>query len=210
MSDQLTLLDIPRADFQSPLAYTGGKKKLWPLFQQYLPSDITEMVSPFIGGGAIELQCASQGIKVKAYDNFDLLVDFWQIFLEDAGKLGDYVSSIFPLGEKEGQFYVETKLSTVADKFERAALVWCINKQTWSCRMFSAKSWKKKNQVAHTKQYFRKWSEWQNKNITVNHQDCFDTINENNGTFMYLDPPYIGLEDRYGKHGEDRSFDHDR
>ena len=207
---QLTLLDGLMASYETPLAYIGGKKKLWSLFKNHIPPGIDLLVSPFVGGGAIELRSSAQGIKVKAFDNFQLLTEFWEEFIKDAGKVGSYASKIFPISEDEGAFYLETNLSTISDKLQKAAIFWCINKQTWSCSMFANKSWKRDDQIMHDKNYFLKWDNWSNNNITIKHQDCFETIEKYDGCFMYLDPPYVGLEKMYGIKGENMSFDHER
>ncbi|NSX83447.1 hypothetical protein GOM44_03330 [Wolbachia endosymbiont of Atemnus politus] len=49
------------------------------------------MLSPFIGGGSIELALASRVTKVYGYDAFEPLVRFWQVILKDASYLAEVV-----------------------------------------------------------------------------------------------------------------------
>jgi len=67
----------------SPLRYAGGKSLAVGYVVEKLPESVTEICSPFMGGGSVELALAKQlGLRVKAYDIFDLLVNFWQVILD--------------------------------------------------------------------------------------------------------------------------------
>lgn len=206
---QQTLFENATANYNTPLAYIGAKKKLFPLFTKYLPAGITEIVSPFIGGASLELLCTARGIKVKGYDNFDLLVNFWQVFFEDTEQLCERTTDLFPISDEQFLFHIDTGLTTITNKLERVALFWCINKQSWSSKMFATRSCKSEEQIGHTPGYFRKWSDWRNQNIKIEQQDCFVTIKKNNGTFLYLDPPYVEHGDsQYGTRAQKQVFDH--
>ena len=77
------------------LRYAGGKsraiKKITPFVESY-----DEIVSPFIGGGSLEVHWASMGKKVIASDVFDILVNFWNILLTNPVGLADELSKIIP------------------------------------------------------------------------------------------------------------------
>ena len=63
----------------SPLRYAGGKSLAVGIIAGFLPEGIRKVVSPFIGGGSVEIALAKElGIDVVAYDIFDLLVNYWQ------------------------------------------------------------------------------------------------------------------------------------
>lgn len=208
---QQTLFENATVNHNSPLAYVGAKRKLFPIFKEYLPINIKEIVSPFIGGGSLELLCTARGIKVKGFDNFDLLVEFWQVFLEDTTRLIDKTTEIFPISDEEFLFHIDSRLGTIHDKLHRAALFWCINKQSWSSKMFATRSCKKEEHIGHTPNYFKKFSDWQNQNIIIEQQDCFETIEKNDGTFLYLDPPYVEHGDnQYGSRDQKQVFDHEK
>ena len=86
---------------RSPLRYPGGKgravKHLVPMIEKM---GITEMVSPFTGGGNIEIACANRGIQVHGYDLFRPVVVFWQSLLKRKDRLVELVASYHPLEEK--------------------------------------------------------------------------------------------------------------
>ena len=69
----------------SPLRYAGGKSKAIGLILSNLPYlKEKKIVSPFFGGGSVEL-CLSQelDIQVQGYDVFGLLVNFWNILINN-------------------------------------------------------------------------------------------------------------------------------
>ena len=78
------------------LRYAGGKskaiKKITPFVEPY-----DEVVSPFLGGGSLEVHWASMGKKVYASDVFDILVNFWNVLLSDSSGLADELSKIKPI-----------------------------------------------------------------------------------------------------------------
>lgn len=203
--------------YKSPLSYPGGKKHLWEFFKNFLPKDTNEIISPFIGGGAIELHCSVNNIKVKAADNFEPLVNFWQMLIQDSNHLVDVTRSLYPLNEEIRRFYHKTELlrfckdehGEILTNVKRAAIFWCINKQSFNGFTLARGI---HSSAEKSSDYFERWRTWTNTNLKVEWSDCFKTIEESNGTFMYLDPPYIGKEHYYGANtnGKDCSFDHEK
>ena len=63
--------------YSSPLHYPGGKRWLVNIINEYLPY-VEKIVSPFFGGGTIELNLAAQGKQIIAYDTNFALVNFWK------------------------------------------------------------------------------------------------------------------------------------
>lgn len=80
------------------IRYAGGKsraiKHITPYVEQY-----DSIVSPFIGGGSLEVHWASMGKKVKGFDVFDILVDFWQTLLTRPDDLAAELKKIEPNDE---------------------------------------------------------------------------------------------------------------
>ena len=65
---------------KTPLRYPGGKSKAIDLITPYV-KDYDRIVSPFIGGGSLEVYwSANLGKEVIGYDIFDVLVNFWNVF----------------------------------------------------------------------------------------------------------------------------------
>ena len=194
----------------SPLSYPGGKKHLWPYFREHLPSGTKELISPFVGGGAIELKCTANGIQVHASDKFEPLVNFWNHLIKDANLLVTKTLSIYPLTDEQRLFYHRTGLRhdlSIYSDLDRAAIFWCLNKQTFSGYTLSRGG---RGSGVKSGKYFEQYRAWKNNNFTVSCSDCFDIIEQNNNIFMYLDPPYIEKEHFYGAANDDHFFDHER
>jgi DNA adenine methylase len=69
----------------SPLRYAGGKSKAVGLILDNLPKlKEKKIISPFFGGGSFELFVSQKlGIKVIGYDIFNMLVNFWNILINN-------------------------------------------------------------------------------------------------------------------------------
>lgn len=194
------------------LRYAGGKsravKKITPFVEPY-----EEIVSPFIGGGSLEVHWASIGKKVAGSDVFDILVNFWDVLLNNPDSLAHELELIKPnkqeyatikeelmctpqvqkmLEHWKSDFY---KREPVAMSRERLAACYYFNHNCsygpgflgWASDIYM-------NQA--------KWDKTINKvrsfkcgNLSVSHQSFETTIQNNPGKFLYLDPPYYLKKD---------------
>ena len=81
----------------SPLRYAGGKSLAVGYIADLLPSNVKQVVSPFIGGGSVEIAFANEmGIEVKAYDIFDILCTYWNVQLSDPISLAKELTKFTP------------------------------------------------------------------------------------------------------------------
>ena len=84
---------------KTPIRYAGGKsraiKKITPFVMEQ-----DKIVSPFIGGGSLEVHWASMGKEVIGYDIFDMLVNFWNMLLNKPDELVSELSKITPTMDK--------------------------------------------------------------------------------------------------------------
>lgn len=85
----------------SPLRYAGGKSAAVGLVLEKIPPDTKTIVSPFFGGGSVELALAKHlGVRVIGYDIFDLLVGYWKMQIERPGVLHDILKTYNPTKEE--------------------------------------------------------------------------------------------------------------
>ncbi len=85
---------------KSPLRYGGGKSLAVGLIVEHFPNDLKRLVSPFIGGGSVEVASALElGLEVKAFDVFDILVNFWQVLIADSQSLYEELLKLEPTKE---------------------------------------------------------------------------------------------------------------
>lgn len=81
----------------SPLRYAGGKSLAVGYVVEQIPADVDKIVSPFIGGGSVEIACARElGMQVEAYDIFDVLANYWQCQSENPEKLYKTLAALRP------------------------------------------------------------------------------------------------------------------
>ncbi|MBU4299247.1 transcriptional repressor LexA [Patescibacteria group bacterium] len=67
----------------SPIRYAGGKSLAVGHVIELLPENTKMVVSPFFGGGSIEIAISKElGIEVIGYDIFDILCNYWKFQLK--------------------------------------------------------------------------------------------------------------------------------
>ena len=208
MDKQESLFNIPSID--TPLKYMGGKKNFFPCFIQYLPKGVTEIVSPFLGGGGLELQLTSLGIQIHGSDFFEPLINFWNCWIYDADAVIEDLMTFYPLSYEERKYYTGTEFKKGLPDFNgnqinnlrRASLYWNVTSVGWAgANLKQALTSKLRNLDPKR---FTKFANWHNSLITVIQSDYKDIVTSLNGRFFYLDPPYVDQEHFY--HQGD--FDH--
>ena len=113
-----------------PLRYAGGKSLAVGYIIEHLPSEVESLVSPFFGGGSVEIACARElGIPVRGYDVFGILTNYWQVQLRAPIDLADRISRWEP--DKETYAAVKKRLKDhwldadpIADPVDLAAHYW--------------------------------------------------------------------------------------
>ncbi len=66
----------------APIRYAGGKSLAVGFIVELLPDKLERLISPFLGGGSVEVACAVElNLPVVAYDIFDILMNYWHIQL---------------------------------------------------------------------------------------------------------------------------------
>ncbi len=84
----------------SPLRYAGGKSWAVGYVIENLPDDIKRLISPFFGGGSVEIAVAKElGIEVIAFEIFDILVNYWKIQIERPEELYQELLKLKPQRE---------------------------------------------------------------------------------------------------------------
>ncbi|MCS7228353.1 MAG: DNA adenine methylase, partial [Endomicrobia bacterium] len=81
----------------SPLRYAGGKSWAVGYVIENLPENIERVISPFFGGGSIEIAIAKElGIEVIGFDIFDILVNYWKIQINHPHQLYNELIKLKP------------------------------------------------------------------------------------------------------------------
>lgn len=214
--------------YSSPLHYPGGKRWLVRKLFEYIPTT-HNIISPFFGGGTLELNLAAHGKKVQGYDNNPALVNFWKHWWTQAEQLEwetkdtlrecldkqDILKGIKNT-EKQTRYLPDFKTH---DEFwfYRAMYFYLFNRLsiygfTYSnSRIQPYRLDSERNELFYTGQKETrlvmpqrnrmKLGEYKFLNIDVKLQDFEKTLTEDTTSFAYCDPPYLGNEILYKSEG---------
>ena len=192
---------------RSPLRYPGGKSRAVRTILELIPPDTCTLVSPFVGGGSVELACAALGMKVKASDLFEPLVTFWQQLLKNPEAVADEAAKLFPM--RHAQFYeLQRGFYGMTDEVQRAGTFYALNRASFSgVTLAGGMSPGHPRFTESSIQLLRKFHV---SNFTVEHRDFSETIPDApDDCVMYCDPPYMIESNLYGYRGDMHdSFDH--
>lgn len=121
--------------FNSPITYTGGKNRIAEWILEFIPMDVSEVVSPFAGGLSLELNCAyHRGVSIRAFDVDGALVDFWREFLKDPYKVWETARGLLSENSREQLREKKTRALAYSRGIKRAAWYYLFNRLSWNGR----------------------------------------------------------------------------
>jgi DNA adenine methylase len=192
---------------RSPLRYPGGKSRAATYIAEKIPADVTELLSPFFGGGSVELVCAAKGIQVYGYDLFRPLVAFWNLLLEDPQGLATAVQDYYPLTKQ--RFYELQKLHRDEETELQGILFFVLNRASFSGTTLSGGCSEESVQQRFTQSSIDRLANFKTQGFRVNWADFDQAMAKHPNAFMYLDPPYMIQSSLYGHRGSThKGFDH--
>lgn len=183
----------------SPLRYGGGKTLAVGHILEFLPTDIKKVVSPFFGGGSVEIAIAKElGIEVIGYDIFEMLANYWQVQTEQPQKLYKELLKIKPTAENYEN--VKNILKTHWNKFdgfdgklkdlESATYYFFNHNLSYGPGFLGWMSSIYKNENKYLAM-IEKVKNFNVKNLKVSCKKFEESIPNHNLDFLYLDPPYF-------------------
>jgi DNA adenine methylase len=203
---------------KSLLRYPGGKTRALKHIIPYFPKDLTEMVSPFFGGGSIEIHYAAQGARVHGYDSFEPLVNFWQYVLNDPEQTAYLLETLFHPCSKEMFLNYQKKQNwTHMDdthllwKEFRACMFYALNRSSFSGATMSGGYSRQAASDRFTQSSIDRLKNFLCPTLTVEQADFKDSLGRHDDeTFIYADPPYhVEKPVLYGDRGSThKGFDH--
>jgi len=192
---------------KSPLRYPGGKSRAVNSIIKLIPDDVTRLVSPFLGGGSVELACAAKGITVKGFDIFRPLVAFWQYLITDPESLADAVQAHYPL--TKSRFYQLQSQHHDLETLEQAILFFVLNRASFSGTTLSGGCSEQSVSQRFTQSSIDRLRNFRLNNLSVAWGDFQKVLTDYQNEFMYLDPPYLIKSTLYGNRGSThKGFDH--
>ena len=178
-----------------PIRYAGGKSLGVGHIVEQIPDGLEKLVSPFVGGGAVEIACAKElGIQVCAYDIFDILVNYWQVQLSSANELAERLEKWKPTKTQYTEIKNRLKAhwndeELISNPLELASHYWFNHNLSygpgflgWMSKIYESPE--KYTRSVQTVQNFRC------PNLSVNTGSFEKTIQMHSDDFLYCDPPY--------------------
>ena len=178
-----------------PLRYAGGKSLAVGYVIEQIPYHVERIVSPFIGGGSVEIACANElGIEVQGYDLFDILTNYWQIQLNKPIKLANRISQweptdkVYRAAKEVLKAHWKNEVA-ISDRLELAAHYWFNHNLSygpgflgWMSKIYQDK--KRFERLVEKVRNFRA------PNLKVKQGSFEKTILKHKEEFLYCDPPY--------------------
>lgn len=204
---------FPKTTVRSPLQYLGGKSRVRAQIAGFFPR-IETLVSPFFGGGSVELFLAERdNAVVFGYDIYEPVVAAWQCLLHKKEALITKLESMLPwVGTSKEDDLQKINFNTlikVEPKLDRAALLIFKCCLCWGSK-WSGRSVRNNIFVDGTRVIEKpskilldtaRIKEFIAPTLTVGQNDFRETLAQHKDEWAYLDPPYIINDgDYYVKH----------
>lgn len=191
----------------SPLRYPGGKSRAVKHILPLIVGRTQTLISPFIGGGAIEIAAADSGVQVLGFDVLGPLTDFWHWALTDAKALAERVAKFHPLSQPQFQA-LQAQCEGLSGQ-DRAAVFFVLNRASFSGLTLSG-GMAGPRDTRFTPSAIRNLGKFRSPNLQVSQADFRETLSSLPVDFAYLDPPYLLKHSNlYGVRGDThKHFDH--
>lgn len=204
---------------RSPLRFPGGKSLAVKIIAPMVPSEHKVIVSPFMGGGSLELHWAQNGRRVIAYDGFKPLVSFWCYILGQIPHglstflcaLDNYIR-IYPV-TKQGFYEIQNHFRETLglEEFGLCCAVefFILNRASFSGTTMSGGCSDPSARFTQSSiDRLREFADFKGK-LAVSYSLWPDTLAKHPDKFLYLDPPYMIGPKIYGVRGDmHKDFDH--
>ncbi len=208
------------ANAHTLLRYPGGKsravKHIAPMLES-IGGD--ELVSPFFGGGSIELGMIQRGWKVIGYDGWLPVVNFWQRVKADSDKVADIVDMLRPVSNP-AYVAMQKTYESLADPWHQAAVFYTLNRctHTGSGLTGGKTNWHEKKFCASpcdhcptnprlTDKNVEKLRAFAAPHLNIRRADFSESLSKHAKTLAYLDPPYVEVGKSLYDHAREE-FDH--
>lgn len=206
-----------KKEYKSPLRYPGGKTRGVKVISEIIDSLFNGrkiLLSPFLGGGSLELFYLSRGLTIYGNDLFHPLFIFWKNLKENPDKLCSNISQIINEEEIDKDKFQKLKNFEGLSEIEIASRYYIINRCSFSGATFCGGFSKSAYESRLTQSCFTRMENLapQLSNIHFSNLDAIDFLkqyDESNDQFIYLDPPYYQETYLYGRDGDlHKNFNH--
>jgi DNA adenine methylase len=209
---------------KTPLRYPGGKSRAAAQLYDWFPSGITEYREPFCGGASMALYFSQLHPEIPVWinDKYFYLYNFWVHLQEDGDRLSDVCYAIkqenHTVDLAKELFKRSKEEIHEADPFRQAVLFWVLNKCSYSGLTENSsfsESASKQNFTLRGATNLKKYQDiiqhWEITNVDYTDPLLdIDPGGDNEGVFIFLDPPYKIGSYLYGTQAElHKNFNHE-
>jgi len=188
----------------SPIRYAGGKSLAVGHVIELLPDSIKKVISPFFGGGSIEIAMSKElDLEVIGYDIFDILCNYWKFQIERPKLLYERLRELKP-----NKTTFEKIRLVLKDVWKKKIKLDPLTLATYFVYNFNLSygpgfmGWSAKiylNDIRY-KRMIENIRDFEPKNLKVECADFQNVIKKYPNDFLYCDPPYyIGKDSKMFK-----------
>ena len=185
----------------STIRYAGGKSLAVGHVIELLPDNVKRVVSPFFGGGSIEIAMSKElDLEVIGYDIFDILANYWKFQIEKPESLYSRLKELKP--NKETFEKIRLILNDVWKKKVKLDPLTLAVYYVYNFNLsygpgfmgWSSKIYLNKERYGRMLENIRNFDP---KNLKVECSDFQEVIKKHPNDFLYCDPPYyIGQDSK--------------
>ena len=183
----------------STIRYAGGKSLAVGHVVELIPDNIKKIVSPFFGGGSIEIAVSKHlGLEVIGYDIFDILCNYWKFQIEKPQLLYERLNKLKP---KKSVF--EKIRLILNDVWKKKVKLDPLTLAVYYVYNFNLSygpgfmGWASDIYLNQTRygRMLERIIDFKPNNLKVECADFRDVIKKHPDDFLYCDPPYYIGED---------------
>lgn len=189
-----------------PLKWVGGKRQLLSEINKYIPKEIDIYFEPFLGGGAVFFDLEPDKAVINDYNSE--LINVYKTIKDDVEKLIEYLRVHEENNSKEYYYTVRAwdreEGYSERSNIEKASRIIFMNKTGFngmyrvnSKNQYNVPYGKYKNPAIVNEDVLRSVSAFLNDiDVTILNGDFVEAVTHAKaGDFVYLDPPYVPLNE---------------
>lgn len=188
------------------MKWVGGKRQLLSEINKYIPKEIDTYFEPFLGGGAVFFDLEPDKAEINDYNSE--LINVYKTIKDDVEKLIEYLRVHEENNSKEYYYTVRAwdreEGYSERSNVEKASRIIFMNKTGFngmyrvnSKNQYNVPYGKYKNPAIVNEDVLRSVSAFLNDiDVTILNGDFVEAVsNAKAGDFVYLDPPYVPLNE---------------